>query len=117
MGDTFIQIWKGRDPSFLQKFHHIGAAIGMWIIITGHSHTGYVFVIPNSFIHSIMYFYYALSVWKIKVPFKYILTRMQIIQFCLGAFLGFGPYGEYTHWYCATIGDKISLMWNTFYVP
>eukprot|EP00484_Ammonia_sp_Unknown_P020923 CAMPEP_0197030512 /NCGR_PEP_ID=MMETSP1384-20130603/9736_1 /TAXON_ID=29189 /ORGANISM="Ammonia sp." /LENGTH=210 /DNA_ID=CAMNT_0042459885 /DNA_START=22 /DNA_END=651 /DNA_ORIENTATION=+ len=61
--DTYILVYKGKQPSFLQKFHHIGAVLSMWIIITTHSHTGYIFVIPNSFIHSIMYFYYALSVW------------------------------------------------------
>jgi len=112
--DTYILIWKGRNPSFLQKFHHIGAVIGMWIIVATKSHTGYVFVIPNSFIHSIMYFYYALSVWKIRIPFKYILTRMQIIQFCVGVLLGFI---EYYHWECLLFSDRASLLWNTFYIP
>ena len=112
--DTYILVWKGRDPSFLQKFHHIGAVAGMWIIITSKSHTGYIFVVPNSFIHSIMYLYYALSVWKIKVPFKYILTRMQMIQFCIGLVLGFI---ELYHWKCQNFTDWISITWNALYVP
>ena len=66
--DTFIIVWKGSKPSFLQKFHHIGAVIGMWIVIVTKTHTSYVFVLPNSFIHSILYFYYALKVWKIPFP-------------------------------------------------
>lgn len=112
--DTFVLIWKGRKPSFLQKYHHIGAAIGMWIIITGHTHTGFVFVIPNSFIHSIMYFYYALSVWKIKVPFKYILTGMQMFQFGFCALLGFN---EWWHWDCLRFADHAAMLFHWIYVP
>ena len=112
--DTYILVWKGREPSFLQKFHHIGAVLGMWIIITTKSHTGYIFVVPNSFIHSIMYCYYALTVWKIKVPFKFIITRMQMIQFCCCLCLG---VIEYYHWNCLKFADKLSLLWNSFYVP
>ena len=111
--DTYILIWKGRNPSFLQKFHHVGAVMGMWLIVATKSHTGYVFIIPNSFIHSIMYFYYALSVWKIKMPFKYILTRMQIIQFVAGLLQGMV---EAYHWECSLFADKLSLCWNYFYV-
>ena len=66
--DTYIVIWKKRRPIFLQKFHHVGAAIGMWLVVTTRATCGYIFVVENSFIHSIMYLYYALSVWKIKIP-------------------------------------------------
>ena len=61
-----------------------------------------------------MYFYYALSVWKIRVPFKYILTRMQMIQFCIGLLLGFQ---EIYYWKCHSFPDKLSIMFNAFYVP
>merc|ERR1712083_740046 len=91
-----------------------GAVIGMWIIVATKSRTGYVFIVPNSFVHSVMYFYYALSVWKIKVPFKYMLTRLQMVQFCIGALLG---AVELYYWECGTFGDHLSLCWNTAYVP
>merc|ERR1712013_406014 len=100
--------------SFLQKFHHMGAVLGMWLIVATQSRTAYVFVVPNSFIHSIMYFYYALSTLSIRVPFKWVLTQMQMIQFCVGGVLG-GL--ELYHWQCATLPDRLSLCWNTFYVP
>merc|ERR1711997_735837 len=61
-----------------------------------------------------MYFYYALSVYKIKVPFKYILTRMQMIQSCVGLILGFV---EIYHWKCLKFPDRVSLIWNSIYVP
>eukprot|EP00483_Globobulimina_turgida_P007971 UN07987 len=100
--DTYIVIWKKRRPIFLQKFHHFGAVIGMWLIITTRSTCGYIFVVENSFIHSIMYFYYALSVWKIKTPFKFIITMLQMIQFISGMSLGINQFVFFGE--CLTVG-------------
>eukprot|EP01083_Nonionella_stella_P074179 201086_1 len=114
--DTFILIWKNKKVSFLQAFHHIGAVMSMWIVVATKSHTAYCFVIPNSFIHSFMYTYYALSAWKckIKIRFKHMLTRMQISQFCISLAFGFI---EVYHWQCIKIHDKISIIFNAIYVP
>ena len=112
--DTYIVIWKGRRPIFLQKFHHIGAVIGMWLVITTKSTCGYIFVVENSFIHSIMYLYYALSVWKIKIPFKFIITMLQMIQFISGMSLGLVQiifFGE-----CLSTGDMITIWYHEIYV-
>lgn len=68
--DTWIVIWKGRRPILLQKFHHIGACVGLWIILCGRCTAGVGFLLPNSFVHAIMYGYYAMSVWKIRCPVK-----------------------------------------------
>ena len=112
--DTFILIWKGRRPIFLQKFHHIGAVVGMWLVITSRSTCGYIFVVFNSFIHSIMYLYYALTVWKIRIPFKSIITMLQMVQFVTGMSLGIVQwvfYGE-----CLTVGDRIVICYHEIYV-
>ena len=112
--DTYIVIWKGRRPIFLQKFHHIGAVIGMWWVITTRSTCGYIFVVFNSFIHSIMYLYYALTTWKIRIPFKSIITMLQMTQFVTGMSLGIVQlifFGE-----CLTFGDRITIWYHEIYV-
>ena len=49
----------------------------------------WIFVSFNSFIHSIMYVYYAASTLKIKIPFKIIITILQIMQFVVGLSFSF----------------------------
>eukprot|EP01084_Bolivina_argentea_P025917 48186_1 len=74
--DTFIVIARGRRPIFLQTFHHCGAVLGMWGIMVTSSTGGYIFMVENSFIHTIMYFYYAMSCINIRMPGKSIITQM-----------------------------------------
>ena len=80
--DTFILYLNGKNPIFLQKFHHIGAAI-FW-------HLGYYYKVDcilyasllNSFIHTFMYTYYLGSLLKVKNirTMKPYLTIMQVVQ-------------------------------------
>lgn len=84
--DTAIILLKGRPSSLLQSYHHAGAMMCMWAGIRYQSPPIWIFVVFNSFIHSLMYFYFSLSCLKIRVPnfFKRILTTMQITQFIVG---------------------------------
>lgn len=82
--DTYIVIAKGRRPINLQIYHHIGAMIGCSWFHYDKSVGSFIFMVPNAFVHSIMYFYYALSVLKIKIPFKSLITSLQMIQFIFG---------------------------------
>lgn len=52
--DTLIIIAKGKKSSFLQTYHHAGAMICMWAGIRYMSAPIWMFVLVNSFIHSIM---------------------------------------------------------------
>ena len=45
-------------------------------------------ILLNLMVHSVMYFYYAMVALKIKMPFKKIITILQIIQFILGVHYG-----------------------------
>lgn len=87
--DTIIILLKGRPSSLLQSYHHAGAMMCMWAGIRYQSPPIWIFVVFNSFIHSLMYFYFSLSCLKIKVPnlFKRLLTSMQITQFVVGGSL------------------------------
>ncbi|ODV81039.1 fatty acid elongation protein-like protein [Suhomyces tanzawaensis NRRL Y-17324] len=84
--DTIIILLKGRESSLLQSYHHAGAMMCMWAGIRFQSPPIWIFVVFNSFIHSLMYFYFSLSCLHIRVPniFKRLLTTLQITQFVIG---------------------------------
>ncbi|KAL2271449.1 hypothetical protein VTJ83DRAFT_820 [Remersonia thermophila] len=85
--DTLIILAKGKLSSTLQTYHHAGAMLCMWAGIRYMSVPIWLFVFANSFIHSLMYTYYTLTAFKIRVPtsIKRTLTSMQITQFIAGA--------------------------------
>ncbi|CAM1505609.1 Fc.00g112460.m01.CDS01 [Cosmosporella sp. VM-42] len=85
--DTFIILAKGKPSSILQTYHHAGAMLSMWAGMRYMSAPIWMFVLINSFIHSLMYFYYTLTAFSVRVPtpIKRTLTSMQITQFLVGA--------------------------------
>ncbi|KHN95148.1 GNS1/SUR4 family protein [Metarhizium album ARSEF 1941] len=85
--DTFIILAKGKFSSTLQTYHHAGAMLCMWAGMRYMSAPIWVFVLVNSFIHALMYAYYTLTAFSIRVPMvvKRTLTTMQITQFVVGA--------------------------------
>lgn len=87
--DTIIILLKGRPSSLLQSYHHSGAMMCMWAGIRYQSPPIWIFVVFNSFIHTLMYFYFSLSCLRIRVPvlFKRTLTSLQITQFLVGGSL------------------------------
>ncbi|KAF1983994.1 hypothetical protein K402DRAFT_153864 [Aulographum hederae CBS 113979] len=84
--DTFIILAKGKRSSTLQTYHHTGAMFCMWAGIRYMSPPIWMFAFLNSGIHALMYTYYTLSAFRIKVPqgVKKTLTTMQISQFLVG---------------------------------
>ena len=89
--DTWIVLLKGRKPIFLQVFHHIGAVLIMWALTQFRTEATWLFLSLNSFIHTLMYARYALTVVGIHPPFKSLLTTMQLVQFVVGMGLS-APY-------------------------
>ncbi|KAK0621355.1 fatty acid elongase-like protein [Bombardia bombarda] len=84
--DTFIILAKGKYSSTLQTYHHAGAMMCMWAGMRYMSAPIWLFVFFNSFIHSIMYTYFTVTAFRIRVPlaFKRLLTSLQITQFIVG---------------------------------
>ncbi|KAF9179866.1 hypothetical protein BGZ51_006470 [Haplosporangium sp. Z 767] len=82
--DTIIIILKGRRSSLLQTYHHAGAMITMWSGINYQATPIWIFVVFNSFIHTVMYAYYAFTSIGFHPPGKKYLTSMQITQFLVG---------------------------------
>lgn len=87
--DTAIILLKGKPSSLLQSYHHAGAMMCMWSGIRYRAPPIWIFVVFNSFIHSLMYFYFSLCCIKVRVPVvvKRVLTSLQISQFVLGGSL------------------------------
>lgn len=124
--DTLIILAKGKQSSLLQTYHHAGAMLSMWAGIRFASPPIWIFVVFNSLIHTIMYFYYTLSTLKIKIPkvLKRALTTAQICQFVFGGTFAllhmfvyyFNPNtGSYTS--ClADPGQSFALLFNVFYL-
>ncbi|CDS05287.1 hypothetical protein LRAMOSA07816 [Lichtheimia ramosa] len=114
MVDTIIIVLKGRQPSFLQLFHHAGALITMWAGIRYRCTAIWMFCTFNSFIHTIMYFYYAATTVGLHPPGKQYLTSMQIAQFVVGVSLALAYllYPGCTN----SPGERFTLKINIIYV-
>ncbi|POS71030.1 GNS1/SUR4 family protein [Diaporthe helianthi] len=85
--DTLIILAKGKQSSVLQTYHHAGAMMCMWAGMRYMSPPIWMFVFVNSGIHAMMYTYYTLSAFSVRVPVfvKRTLTSLQITQFLVGA--------------------------------
>ncbi|KAI1131549.1 GNS1/SUR4 family-domain-containing protein [Nemania abortiva] len=85
--DTLIILAKGKLSSTLQTYHHAGAMMAMWAGMRYMSVPIWIFVFFNSAIHSLMYTYYTITAFNIRVPtfIKRSLTSLQISQFIIGA--------------------------------
>ena len=80
--DTFLVYLSGKDPIFLQKYHHIGAVVSWHITYIYKVDCIWIPSFANSFIHTIMYSYYLCCLLKIDQvrKIKKFLTSMQLVQ-------------------------------------
>lgn len=78
--DSLILTLKGKQIGVLQRYHHTGALIAMWIAVRFRSQPVWVFCVFNSFVHTLMYAYYFCSAVKIPFPraLKRNLTTLQV---------------------------------------
>ena len=89
--DTWVLILKGKQPSFLQVYHHTGIAFCMWIGVLSHSSWLKYVTLLNSIIHTLMYTYFLIKTIDPTVEIKAAkhLTMAQIGQFFTGIFVSF----------------------------
>lgn len=89
--DTFLIYLKGKKPIFLQLYHHSGAVISWHLAYTYKLDCFWIPTLLNSFVHTIMYTYYTLSLFKIEFirSIKKYITLLQISQlfFLFSAFI------------------------------
>lgn len=82
--DTVLLIWKQRQPSYLQVYHHAMTIVCAYMLQASHASVMFLFVGLNASVHSIMYFYYALTVLGVRFGAKSLITSMQMAQFVFG---------------------------------
>ncbi len=86
--DTIFLIVAGKPVSFLQFFHHLGAGLVLWILVRYENSEIWIFICFNSFIHTLMYTYYAASVKGVNLALvKWIMTLLQILQLFIGGLI------------------------------
>ncbi|GAB7331069.1 hypothetical protein MBLNU13_g02557t1 [Cladosporium sp. NU13] len=87
--DTLVILAKGKKSSSLQTYHHAGVIVCLWSGIRYMSPPMWIGLLLNSFIHTLMYTYFALTSVHVNIPsyLKRTLTTMQIAQFYMGAIL------------------------------
>ncbi len=100
--DTLFLVLRKRNVGFLHVFHHSTYIIACWGASVSHLTLQWYMGALNSFIHVVMYSYYALVETpydKIAKRFAKYITAMQMIQFLVGNFgLGLTWYA-YRHYY------------------
>lgn len=84
--DTWILIYKRKEPSVLQVYHHAGVVITMWGAVVSQAPWITLASAINSFIHTLMYTYFFIkTLWpKVEIKAAKYLTSLQIIQFFSG---------------------------------
>ncbi|OBT65803.1 hypothetical protein VE03_03319 [Pseudogymnoascus sp. 23342-1-I1] len=86
--DTAIILAKGKRSSTLQTYHHAGAMLCMWAGMRFMTPAIWMFCFFNSGVHALMYTYYTITSFSVRVPkaIKQTLTTLQISQFIIGVY-------------------------------
>lgn len=87
--DTFFIVFRKADLDFLHYYHHITVCLYTWNSAYLQTSTGIYFVSVNLFVHAIMYTYFALAAFNIRIlhPYRKLITIIQTTQMGLGAFV------------------------------
>jgi len=92
--DTFLLYLNGKTPIFLQKYHHIGAVIVWYLSFINGVDCIWIPTFVNSFVHTIMYFYFLCCLLKIN-QVRYIkkyITTLQLAQLIISGYFGLVYY-------------------------
>merc|ERR1712154_491675 len=84
--DTIFLALKKKDIGFLHGYHHPATLVLTWGQLVDSTGIQWVVILLNLFVHTLMYFYYAMAALKIKMPWKKSVTIAQIVQFVLDVF-------------------------------
>lgn len=86
--DTVFLVLRKRPIIFLHQYHHAATLVLCWVQISSGTCIQWMPIVLNLAVHTAMYYYFALSVNRIKVWWKQYLTAGQIIQFMGGLAVG-----------------------------
>eukprot|EP00923_Selenidium_pygospionis_P040988 GHVN01070995.1.p1 GENE.GHVN01070995.1~~GHVN01070995.1.p1 ORF type:complete len:311 (+),score=39.84 GHVN01070995.1:108-1040(+) len=90
--DSWILVLKGKKPSFLQVYHHTGIVVCMYLGCSTGSNWLVWVTLLNSFVHSLMYTYYAAATLGYRSSYAKYLTQAQMAQFIVGCLVSSSIY-------------------------
>eukprot|EP00485_Elphidium_margaritaceum_P010690 CAMPEP_0202686080 /NCGR_PEP_ID=MMETSP1385-20130828/1873_1 /ASSEMBLY_ACC=CAM_ASM_000861 /TAXON_ID=933848 /ORGANISM="Elphidium margaritaceum" /LENGTH=283 /DNA_ID=CAMNT_0049340585 /DNA_START=29 /DNA_END=880 /DNA_ORIENTATION=- len=93
--DTIFLALKHKPLSFLHCYHHPATLVLTWGQLVDGTGMQWLVILLNLFVHTVMYFYYAMAVLRVKMPWKKVVTIMQIMQFIidlLACYIGWFAY-------------------------
>lgn len=81
--DTFLAVLNGSRPKhfLLHVYHHALVPVMVWSWLEYRMSLQFIGVILNTFVHIVMYAFFALKVLKVSTPWKRYVTLLQITQF------------------------------------
>ena len=85
--DTIFLVFQKKPVIFLHWFHHVTVLLYCWHAFSNWTASGLWFVAMNFSVHSVMYFYYFLSISGFKSlakPLAPLITSIQMIQMIVG---------------------------------
>lgn len=88
LGDTLFLVLAQKPIVFLHWFHHVTVLIFCWLNLMYPNSSGFLFVIMNSAVHSIMQTYQGLMIQGFRIPkaIAKCVTLIQISQMFVGSF-------------------------------
>lgn len=94
LGDTLFIVLRKKPLIFLHYYHHV--AVLIYTVHSGAEHAapGRVFITMNYFAHSVMYTYYALAAYGLRMP-KWVsmcVTTIQTAQMLAGVGVSYAVY-------------------------
>jgi elongation of very long chain fatty acids protein 6 len=82
--DTVILVARNKPVNFLHWYHHVTVLAFTWFAVEYQYSPGYMFAVVNCFVHSVMYDYYMVRAYGIKLNYDRAVTRIQILQMVFG---------------------------------
>lgn len=104
--DTYFIVLRKQKLIFLHWYHHITVFMYCWFSYAHITNPQQWFISMNYFVHSIMYFYYAVrasSKYRPPVWVNVFITSLQLLQMVVGVWLNVYVYFNMRYtpgWYC-----------------
>lgn len=86
-GDTLFIVLRKKPLIFLHYYHHVMTCLYCWYanqVSCSTNCTGWPFATMNLFVHTLMYFHYALAGMGIHANWSVLLTSLQLLQMVVG---------------------------------
>jgi len=82
LGDTAFVVLRKQNLLFLHWYHHVTTLLSWWVMYETYEPVQLWYIVMNSFVHSIMYSYYALKALGVRIPrnFAMTITFLQLLQ-------------------------------------